>query len=556
MSQTNLTEEDPEARRNPSNPKSELGTPKILVVDDIASNLRLICDAIESESYNIFVAPNAERALAIVKRSLPDLIILDIMMPDMDGFEVCQRLKSDDTTANIPVIFVTAKDEKENLIKGFSVGGVDYITKPFEKEEVRIRVKTHLQLAQLTKTLQEKNDALAQRNQELEREITRRQSAEAERDQVKVAKQAVDERVALLSKREAGQWGIENFIGKSQAIQKILTDVERLQTANTTSVLITGESGTGKELIARAIHHGGIRSTNPFVPVNCSAIPAELAESMLFGHVRGAFTGARESRKGYFELANGGTLFLDEIGDMPLNLQAKLLRTLEDGTIMPIGASKEKRVDVRLIAATNANIQAQIDSGVFRNDLYHRLATFPVNAPPLRERPEDIPLLARHFLEMFAREMGKAQGNLSDAALEALTSYHFPGNVRELKNIIERALIVSDGQVIREKDLNLANPNGLASPQYLAQPPQPYQTEPIEPTIPAETNAPLHRLTPEETRILAYVQRNGSINNTECRQMLEVDRYRARYLLDKLLSENLLVRSGAFRAARYYLPES
>lgn len=244
------------------------------------------------------------------------------------------------------------------------------------------------------------------------------------------------------------------FIGQSQTIRKIATDVRRLQATGTTSVLIVGESGTGKELIARAIHFGGSREKGPFIPVNCAAIPAELAESLFFGHVKGAFTGATTDRKGYFELADGGTLFLDEIGEMSLGLQAKLLRALEDGSFAPLGATREKRVNVRTLAATNVDLQARLADGKFRSDLYFRFAQFRVVVPPLRERPEDIPLLAEHFLKMFAMEMGMEKPTLSREALAALETYHFPGNVRELKHIIEGALIKSSGLEIQPEHLH------------------------------------------------------------------------------------------------------
>jgi len=297
-------------------------------------------------------------------------------MPGMDGYEVCSRLKEDEATKQIPVLFLTAKDDKESLIRGFRAGGVDYITKPFEKEEVLIRAETHLKLHRLTQDLLDKN-------RELQQEIARRQQAEADRDLTKDALMTADERLSMLSQQEVERWGLDGFVGKSGTIARILDAVRRLQDAGKTSVLIAGESGTGKELIARAIHFGGARTKGPFIPVNCSAIPTELAESSFFGHLRGAFTGANQSRKGYFELADGGTLFLDEIGDMPLALQAKLLRTLEDGCVTPVGGSQSRRVDVRIIAATNVDLHQRIAEGTFRRDLYFRITRFIVEVPPL-----------------------------------------------------------------------------------------------------------------------------------------------------------------------------
>jgi len=417
---------------------------KILLVDDIPANLDILSHALEPEGYQISVAPNGEIALKIARGASPDLILLDVMMPGLNGFETCRQLKADESTADIPVIFVTAKDETESLIEGFHSGGVDYIQRPFETEELLVRVENHLKINRLTQELLEKNLKLQQ-------EIAKRQQAE---DNLKTA----DERFSLISEQEAKRWGIASFIGKSKTIGKILTDIRRLHHTAATNVLITGESGTGKELIARAIHFGGPRAEGAFIAVNCSAIPSELAESLFFGHVKGAFTGATTDRKGYFELADGGTLFLDEIGDMALDMQSKLLRVLEDGYIMPIAARKPKHVDVRILSATNTDLQRQISEGKFRMDLYHRLAVFPVFVPPLRERKEDIPLLAEHFLNMFSTDMGIQQPALSQEGLLALESYSFPGNVRELKNIIERALIESGGETIQPEHLHFLPP--------------------------------------------------------------------------------------------------
>ena len=432
---------------------------KILIVDDIPANLNVLRQALEAEGYDLLFATEGETALKVAARAMPDLILLDIIMPGMDGFEVCRQLKKNQSTKDIPVVFITAMRETEEVVEGFRVGGVDYITKPFEKEEVLARVETHLTNARLTK-------ALLQRNRELQGEIARREQAEADR-------QTADERFSLISEQEAQRWGIAGFVGQSKTIGKILAEILKLQTTGTMSVLIQGESGTGKELIARAIHFGGPRAKGPFIPVNCSAIPSELAESLFFGHVKGAFTGANKDKKGYFELADGGTLFLDEIGDMPLGLQAKLLRVLEDGCVIPIGGTHEKHVDVRILAATNADLQSRMAEGAFRSDLYYRLAGFTVDVPPLRDRPEDIPLLASHFLSLFATEMGIQKPALTQDALDTLMAYPFPGNVRELKNIIERALIESGGEKIQPQHLHFvhrlddtSSPAGMSSPPW------------------------------------------------------------------------------------------
>ena len=396
----------------------------------------------------VLAAPSGEVALKIAARNLPDLILLDVLMPSgIDGFETCCQLKQNEETADIPVIFVTAKEEMENVVKGFRVGGVDYITKPFEREEVLVRVQTHLKISRLTKEV-------IQKNIELQREIDRREQAED-------ALQKADEQLSIISSREADRWGIAGFVGQSQTIREILQEIRQLHKTGTTNVLITGESGTGKELIARAIHFGGPRAKRSFTTVNCSAILRDLAESSFFGHTRGAFTGATTDKKGYFELADDGTLFLDEIGDMPLELQAKLLRVLEDGCVTPVGGTRENHVDVRILAATNADIQAKMAAGEFRSDLYYRLAGFTVTLPPLRERPDDIPLLASHFLNMFATEMGIETPALSQETLAALPTYPFPGNVRELKNIIERALLESGGGTIQPQHLHFLHAHAL-----------------------------------------------------------------------------------------------
>ena len=258
----------------------------------------------------------------------------------------------------------------------------------------------------------------------------------------------------MLSAREAEHWGLEGFVGKSATIQRIFEEIRLLQESTATSVLITGENGTGKELIARAIHYGSERREGPFVPVNCASIPRELAESLLFGHLKGAFTGADAERAGYFEMAHEGTLFLDELGEMPLELQPKLLRILEDGLVWRVGAREGRKVDVRAVAATNVDLQRRIQEERFRSDLYFRIARFTVTAPPLRERREDIPLLAQHFLQLTAAEMSIEVPELTPPAVAGLMRYSFPGNVRELMNIVRRALIESRGDDVEPRHLH------------------------------------------------------------------------------------------------------
>ena len=540
--------------------------PKVLIVDDTPANLKILRDTLEPEGYEILGASNGEDALRIAAGALPDIILLDIMMPPgIDGYEVCRRLKQNGKTTHIPVIFITILEDKESLIEGYQAGGVDYITKPIYEKEVLIRVETHLKNSLLTRELMQKNRELQEEISKREQAEKAKQQAEEEREQVAGALEKADERLSMISQQEAERWGIDAFIGKSNTIKEILAEVRQLQSASRTSVLITGESGTGKELIARAIHFGGERAKGPFIPLNCSAIPGELAESTLFGHVRGAFTGANTSRKGYFELADGGTLFLDEIGDMPIELQPKLLRVIEDGFFMPVGGAQEKQVDVRVLAATNQNLREKIASDTFREDLYFRLAQFPVTVPPLRERKEDIPLLTEHFLSMFAAQMRIERPVLSEEAMTALENYHFPGNVRELKNIIEGALIKAKSSVIKAKhlhfiddtDFHLDYASTLSQKEKKAQ-----ERQEIEKIMlrraqksddkPDGQTAP-HTMTDEET-ILAYVREHGSISNSECRDLLSVDRHRAAYLLQKIERYGLLVHEGERRWSLYHLP--
>jgi len=471
---------------------------RILIIDDTPANIRLLTETLEPRGYEILAASEGDAGLKIAARAKPDLILLDVVMPGRDGFAICHALKRDAATREIPVLFVTARHETDDVLRGFRAGAVDYILKPFAEEEVLSRVETHLRLSQLTRDL-------AARNAELEAEVARRRAAED-------AREAAHEKLSSLAAREAQRWGLPGFIGRSKLVRAILADIERLQHFGRTSVLITGESGTGKELVARAIHQHSPRASAPFVAVNCVAVPGELAESMFFGHVKGAFTGATADRKGYFELADGGTLFLDEIGDMPATLQAKLLRVLEDGEVTPVGANHPRKVDVRVVAATNADLASKIEAGAFRRDLYFRLARYAVVTPPLRERREDIAVLAAHFLQMFAAEMGRNASALAPEALALLEAYPFPGNVRELKNVIERALILSGGGTIGREHLQLlaSGPKASADPVRL---------------VAAFTDLPLNLDDAEQALIQRALQQTGG-NVAEAARLLGVNRSR------------------------------
>jgi len=499
----------------------------VLVVDDVPSNRNLLRQTLEPGGYEVLLAPDGETALRVAQAACPDVILLDVIMPGLDGFETCRQLKRAAVTRAIPVIFITARDGTESMLEGFQAGGVDYITKPFQPEEVLIRVQTHL-------TLHRQTEELRRKNEDLRAEIERRQQAEA-------SLRTADEKLSLLTQQEAARWGLEGFVGRSAAVQRLVQDIRRLhQFGLNTSVLIAGESGTGKELIARAIHYGHPRIQGAFVAVNCSAIPADLFESTLFGHLKGAFTGATGDHQGCFEQAKGGTLFLDEIGDLPLALQAKLLRVLEAGHLVPLGGTQERPVEVRVVAATNAELQPELAAGTFRRDLYFRLARFIIEVPPLRERREDIPLLADHFLTLLAREMGMPKPRLRPDALVALERYDYPGNVRELKNLIERALIESGGGEVGPGHMHFLTelagvPGGAAAPGL------------------PQSEDGRSGGTPEE-RILAFVAERGTISNPECRALLGVGIQRACYLLRKLHLSGRLDRDHGRRWAQYRLP--
>jgi transcriptional regulator with GAF, ATPase, and Fis domain len=356
-------------------------------------------------------------------------------MSNMDGYTVCERLKANEQTRDIPVIFISALDETVDKVKGFEVGGMDYITKPFQPEEVLVRVKTHLILQRLRNHLEE---VVEERTAELQKVL-------AEVQQLKDKLQAEN---IYFRKEIQLEHNFDQIIGHSKSLKYTLFRVEQVAPTDTT-VLISGETGTGKELIAHAIHHASSRSERPLVKVNCAALPAHLIESELFGHEKGAFTGATTKQIGRFELADRATLFLDEVGELPLELQAKLLRVLQDGEFERLGNPRTIRVDVRVIAATNRNLEAEVRAGRFREDLYYRLNVYPLSVPPLRERLDDIPLLVQAFVQKLSKKLGKQIDSIPQKTMDALQQYAWPGNVRELENVIERAIITVQDTVLR-----------------------------------------------------------------------------------------------------------
>lgn len=392
---------------------------RIAVVDDDIRTVKTIALQMRKLDCEVCAYSDPRECVAALEENPVDILVTDLSMPDMNGFEVMHRVL--DAAPDTDIIVVTGEADKDNAIKALRMGAYDFFEKPVNSTEL---LHTIERTAGYRAAVQDRDRLAAQ--------------------------------LSHITQAEAKRWGIDAFIGKSDPVKKIISDIRLLESIDNTSVLITGESGTGKELIARAIHFGGWRSSHPFIPVNCSAIPENLAESTLFGHKKGAFTGAVADHKGYAELAHKGTLFLDEIGDMPAAIQAKMLRFLEDQIVTPVGAVRGVEVNVRVIAATNSDLQAKMARGEFRADLFYRLATFTFEAPPLRERKSDIPLLVKHFAETFSREMGfDSTPEVTTEAMELLKQHSFPGNVRELKNVLERALIKSRGQAVCPEHIQL-----------------------------------------------------------------------------------------------------
>jgi DNA-binding NtrC family response regulator len=441
----------------------------LVIVDDDLSALQTMDAFLTREGYEVRCAPNGETALMFAHEDPPELILLDVRLPDMDGFQVCRRLKEEENTSLIPVIFISALDEVVDKVKGFAAGGVDYITKPFKDEEVLARLETHLTLRRLRKQVEAQNEQLGQEilkskraeealqkaHDELEERVQERTADLAKaKEQLQVHLQEIERLKQRLEReniylQEEIRLLVEHteIVGQSEPIKKILAQAERV--AGTDSmVFILGETGTGKELLARSIHNMSRRKDRPLVTVNCASLPPTLIESELFGREKGAYTGALTRMVGRFEVADGSTLFLDEIGELPLDLQSKLLRVLEEGKFERLGSTKTLRVDVRIIAATNRDIAQEVKEGRFRKDLYYRLNVFPIAIPPLRERREDIPLIVWAFVREFQKRMGREIESIPRKSMEALQSYPWPGNVRELKNVIERAMIVSSGKTL------------------------------------------------------------------------------------------------------------
>ncbi len=449
---------------------------RALVVDDEAGMRKSLAIMLRREGYAVAEATGGKEALEHLEREVFDLVIADLNMEDLSGLDVLRHVKQ--MSPDVEVILMTGYGTIESAGGAMKLGAFDFITKPFQSEEILLRV---------------------------------RNAAD---------KRRLRQEVHLLRAEVQSASSLERIVGVSEPVRRLLANLPRIGQTDST-VLITGESGTGKELIARAIHATSRRAQGPFVSVSCAALPEQLLENELFGHVKGAFTGALAARKGLLEEAHGGTFFLDEIGEAPLAIQTKLLRVLEDRSIRRLGDNRSLPVDIRIVAATNRDLEAAVRDKVFREDLLYRLNVIRLHPPPLRERSDDVPLLARHFLALHCRQLGRDLEGISPAALAALTRYPFPGNVRELSNVIEQAVALAPGPLIEPCDL----PERVRHPQV---PPPPRAVAPPAAVVPLE-----HAIgSVEQEQILAALRQTGW-NISQASARLGISRNTLRYRIEK-----------------------
>lgn len=455
-------------------------THNLLVVDDEPKLCDLLSSALSQNGVQVFTASNGLHALKVLEQEDIDLVISDWRMPGMDGPQLLGEIKQ--RYPQLPVIVMTAYSTVKNAVQSMRNGAYDYIAKPFDIDELDITVSKALQFRDILKD-----------NQRMRAELDEHQQ-------------------------------FDSLVGDSPAFRRVLQAVDSVRESNAT-ILLTGESGTGKEMVARAIHKHGNRADKPFVAVNCAAIPEGLLESEMFGHRKGAFTGAVADRVGRFQQADKGTLFLDEVGDMPLALQAKILRALQERVIEPVGDPRERKVDVRVIAATNKNLLEAVANKEFREDLYYRLNVFPIPLPALRERVEDIPPLARHFAHSLGATAGKRITGFSAQALQAMANYTWPGNIRELQNCVERATIVASGQVIEESDLPGylfgSQPQGALNGAAIS----------VGPQVPSDLDSALAEV--EKAYILAALHQSNGVQAAAA-QMIGISERSFWYRLKKL----------------------
>jgi two-component system NtrC family response regulator len=479
----------------------------VLIVDDERNYLAVLEELLSEEGYQVITAEGAKSGLECIEENDLDVVITDMKMPGMDGMEFMERIRL--RQPDLPVIMMTAFGSVEKAVEAMRKGAFDYILKPFKNEQLKLTIGKAIGHYQLVR-----------QNRQLARELQ-------------------------------GKYHFGNIIGKSAQMQRIFELIEKVAPTKAT-VLITGDSGTGKELIARAIHYNSPRKERPFISVNCGALPETLLESELFGHERGAFSGAVSQRKGRFELAHEGTLFLDEISEMSAPLQVKLLRILQEMEFERVGGSHTLKVDVRVVAASNRNLKEESASGRFRSDLYYRLNVVHVQLPSLRERKDDLPLLVNHFLAKNSQENRQERASISSSAMERLLEYHWPGNVRELENVIERAIILSDGRQIQVKDL----PSEVREPR--TEPPAPAEEWKVSesgflsmPGLAAGDRVQDSGLKVRQMRAMEFIKSYGFITNKHYSQLAAISERQALRELNELVDTGRLLRIGKGRACRY-----
>jgi DNA-binding NtrC family response regulator len=452
----------------------------ILVVDDQDSIRHFLAQTLEDEDFEVRTAATGERALEVCEEILPDIVLLDLKLPDMDGTAVLEEIKK--IAQEITVIMITAHGDIESAVEAMKLGAFDYIGKPLNIDQLLISIRKAMDSHRLW----------------MELSHWRRQHQK--------------------------RYDVDLVVGKSEKMRRVFSMAEQVARSSSTSVLVEGESGTGKELIAHVIHNLSPRQNGAFMDLNCASLPEELLESELFGHERGAFTDAKTMKKGLLEMADGGTLFLDEVGEMPLTIQAKLLRVLERMTFKRVGGTKDIHVDVRIISATNRDLQTAVGESLFREDLYYRLKVIPITIPPLRERGEDVLILAKHFMHEFNLSFGKSFKGFTEDAERLLSQYSWPGNVRELRNTLERAILLEEGEVLGAHNLALTPCEPGQHSSLLDQ-----LQSALEGQFP-EAGYDFEKLMQEiETQIIVQASKKTNWNQTKTSLLLGMNRDKLRY---------------------------
>ncbi len=456
-----------------------MGKAKILVVDDEKLIRWSLRENLENEGYEVYVAASGEEALEIISEEIPDLILQDIKLPGISGMEILEQVKK--LQEETLVIMMTAYGDIKMSVKAMKLGAYDFIEKPFDYDKLAVSIAKALETVSLKR-------------------------------EVKVCR----------SEKQA-QYNMGTIVGQTSIMKEVFTMAAQLARSEATTVLLQGESGTGKDVLAKAIHYQSQKTDAPFIDINCTSLPETLIESELFGHEKGAFTDAKSSKKGLFEIADGGSIFLDEIGDLPLGAQAKILKVIENKSFKRVGGTKEIVVDVRIIAATNKDLEKGIQEGQFRQDLYYRLKVFPIYLPPLRERKADIPLLIDHFFNFFKKEFikNKTVKRFSKRAINLMMAYDWPGNVRELKNVIERAIILGNDESIEPKHLPLEIHQTVEAPILSAD---------GAPT--AEANE-IFTLAEVEKRMIIRAMKKAKGKQVEAAKLLGLSRDTLRYRMKK-----------------------